>query len=172
MSFSPVPQFMFPSLESVPLDFLKKRGIALLMLDLDNTIAHYGAVKPSQAVERWLRDARQAGIELFIVSNCRKKGRVEAFAELLGLEFVKSAMKPWPGALRATMRRRGYARWRCALLGDQVFTDGLAANLAGITSIVTVPIAFTHPMLYVRYIVEIPFRRMCRNTCAATDERE
>jgi HAD superfamily phosphatase (TIGR01668 family) len=154
---------MFTSLPDIPIEFLKTRGIAFLMLDLDNTIAHYGAESPTEEVRRWLDKVRRAGIELFIISNCRRRGRVEAFAELLGLEFVRSAMKPSPKALLDTMRKKGYAKARCAMAGDQVYTDGLAANLAGVTSIVTVPIKFTNPLLYFRYMTEIPFRRMCRN---------
>jgi uncharacterized protein len=51
-------------------------------------------------------------------------------------------MKPLPFRCRAIMRTLGFDRRRTALVGDQLFSDVMAARLAGVASILVRPI---HP---------------------------
>ena len=51
----------------------------------------------------------------------------------------------------------------CALVGDQIYTDTIAANLAEVTSLLVYPIKFTNIFLRIRYWAEIPFRALCKN---------
>ena len=46
---------------------------------------------------------------------------------------------------------------QCALAGDQIFTDTLGANLAGITSILVTPIHNHNIWLKLRHVAELPF---------------
>ena len=52
---------------------------------------------------------------------------------------------------------------KTALAGDQIFTDTLGANLAGVSSILVEPIKFTNVFLRLRYYGEMPFRKMYKN---------
>jgi len=61
------------------------------------------------------------------------------------------------------MKIAGFSSDVSALAGDQVFTDTLAANLAGVVSISVRPRRFTNPLLKLRYFIELPFRAMCKN---------
>ena len=106
------------------------------------------------------------GIELFIVSNSRREGRVEAFAEVMGVSFVKAARKPSPAGLIRAMSTAGYSKKESALVGDQVYTDALAANRAGIVSMVVRPLSIRNPLIAIRYIFETPFRAAVRNGVA------
>ena len=166
MSFSPVPQFSFRNITDIAPGFLGKLGVKFLMLDLDNTIASYSKQTPTDHVKRWAASMVEGGVELFIVSNSRREGRVEAFAEAMGVSFIKAARKPSPAGLLRAMNTAGYSKKESALVGDQVYTDALAANRAGIVSMVVRPLSIKNPLIAIRYIFETPFRAAVRNIAA------
>lgn len=158
MSLSPIASYKFKQLTGVSPEFLRKAGIRLLMLDLDNTIAPYGQDLPSVEVLDWSRRVREAGVTLFIVSNSRKTHRVSAYSEAMGIDYVYKARKPSPRAVRGVLAQFDVAPRSAALAGDQTYTDVLSANLAGVQSILVRPIKFSNAFLAVRYIFELPFR--------------
>ncbi|MDR0861223.1 MAG: YqeG family HAD IIIA-type phosphatase [Oscillospiraceae bacterium] len=160
MSFSPIPDVYARALPDLTLEFLRRRGITLLMLDLDNTIAPYGATAPASEILAWADRLKDGGVTLFIVSNSRKTARVSSFAAQLGCGFVHHARKPSPKALRAVMR--DYDAANCAFVGDQTYTDVLGANRAGVLSIAVHPLKWTNPLLLARYWLELPFRAMTK----------
>lgn len=162
MKFSPVPNYSFREIIDVSPGFLKGQGIKFLMLDLDNTVAAYCEHIPSDSISKWVEEIKDCGVELFIVSNSVRKTRVDEFAETLGVEYIKGASKPSPKGILQAMDAAGYNAACSAYVGDQVFTDTLAANRAGITSIVVKPRRFTNPFLALRYASEAPFRAMGR----------
>ena len=158
MSFSPFPKYKFKSLLGMSADFLRSRGIELLMLDLDNTIAPYDLAQPSAEVCAWAKQLQAEGILLFIVSNSKKTHRVSAFADALEIDYIYHARKPSPKKVREVAARFGVSLGACALAGDQIFTDVMAANFAVAASILVRPIKFTNPLLALRYAAEQPFR--------------
>ncbi|MDR1217697.1 MAG: YqeG family HAD IIIA-type phosphatase [Oscillospiraceae bacterium] len=160
MSFSPVPAYSFEALTDIPADFLRSIGVTFLMLDLDNTIAPYSSDKPDDGVLRWADALRAGGISLFIVSNSRKRGRAERFAESLRVGYINAARKPSPAGVLAAIRNCGAAPGSSALVGDQIYTDTLAANRAGVTSILVKPIRLSNAFLAARYGLEAPFRAL------------
>jgi hypothetical protein len=161
--YSLVPKFSFRDVTDVSPDFLKKLGIKFLLLDLDNTIAAYDESTLANHIAQWAEEMKDNGIELFIVSNSLRKKRVEAFAESLVVGFVMRARKPSPKCLLTAIDTSGFSASETALIGDQVFTDTLAANRAGIISIIVRPRRFTNLFLALRYLLEVPLRAMCRN---------
>lgn len=161
MSFSLVPDYAFTRLTEVTPEFLKGEGIEFLMLDLDNTVSPYGTLEPTDEAYAWFENMKRGGIELFFVSN-NKGDRPEIFAGKLGIKFIKRAKKPSRRGIEQAMELMGYERDKSALAGDQVYTDILGANRSGIKSIVVQPIKFSNPFFVLRYILEIPFRMMCR----------
>jgi HAD superfamily phosphatase (TIGR01668 family) len=104
---------------------------------------------------------KNSGVRLFFVSNNRQRGRVERFAEALEIGYVKAAGKPSPRAALEIVRKMGVTPSQAALAGDQVYTDVLAANRAGVASIAVRPIRLKNPVLAIRYALEAPFRWMC-----------
>ena len=54
---------------------LARRGIRLLLADLDNTLAPYGEPEPTQAVRDWAAALGEQGITLFVLSNNRHPER-------------------------------------------------------------------------------------------------
>ena len=127
------------SLPLVDVDELVSRGVRLVLLDRDNTCVPRDAHVAPAEVAAWLDRAREAGLELCLVSNNFHSTQVAATARELGCEFVDHAMKPAPFALVRAMRARGRVPGETVMVGDQVFTDVAAGNLAGVRTILVRP---------------------------------
>jgi len=162
MRFSPIPDHSFDKLTDVTPEFLKQRGIDLLLLDLDNTIAPYGTYEVEPDILAWAENMKSASVDLMIVSNSRSD-RPERFAESLDINYIKLAKKPSRKGVIRAMKLKGRCESETALAGDQVYTDALAANRSGVTSIVVEPISLKNPLLAARYVLEIPFRALCKD---------
>jgi len=164
MNFSPVPKFSFHDITDISPIFLQTLGIKFLMVDLDNTIAAYSEHHTSSAVSEWALEVKNHGIELFIVSNSLRKDRVGVFKDELDVGGIMNAHKPSPIGVKQAMACAGFSPDSSALIGDQIFTDTLAANRAGVVSIIVRPKQLTNPLLALRYAAETPFRAMCKKS--------
>ena len=103
--------------------------------------------------------AQEAGITLFVVSNSRKSRRCPDFCEALGIPYVRHAGKPGTRGFRAALEQTGIPAEQAIMVGDQIFTDTLGANRAGITSVLVRPMAWgKNPGRRLRYAIETPFR--------------
>jgi len=144
---------------------LSRRGFRLLLADLDNTLAPYGQPLPDERLRRWRDELAAHGVTLFILSNNRHEQRPRLFAQALDVPYIGHAGKPKPASFRAAMERVGASREQTAMIGDQVFTDVLGGNLAGVATILVEPIRLAgNPGRYLRYAVEVPFRLLSKGT--------
>ncbi len=133
------PHFRFRRITDIDVDFLKKKNIDLLLLDVDNTLStHHGTVLVDGLTD-WLEKIQSAGIRLIILSNSKRR-RVEPFATGIGLDYVSMGLKPLPFGYLKAIRRLGGTRRNSAIIGDQLFTDSLGAHIVGIKSIILEPI--------------------------------
>ena len=157
MQFSLTPDHMFKSVTDITPALLMQDGISLLLLDLDNTLAPYKVMDLTEDVLSWTEELRACGITLYIVSNSKTQ-RPELFASRLGIGFCMKAHKPSTVSINRVISECGKDSNEAALVGDQIFTDVLGANRAGIMSILVYPIKFSNPFYRLRYFVELPFR--------------
>lgn len=133
------PSAMKPRVTDLTPEFFRAMGVEALLLDVDNTIATYTSHTPIEGAVEWAQKMVEEGFRVLIVSNNYKK-RVGPFAQRFGLDFISFALKPLPfGYLRAR-RRLGAGRRACAIVGDQIFTDVVGANLCGMRSVLLTPI--------------------------------
>lgn len=138
---------------------LAEKGITLLLADLDNTLVPYGVPVATDEVRAWNESLKAAGVTLFVLSNNRHADRPRIFCEDMGIPFIGHAGKPKPPSFYKAMERMGVNSEQTAIVGDQIFTDVLGGNCAGVTTILVKPIRLAgNPGRYVRYAVEIPFR--------------
>ena len=159
MSFSPIPRGVYPSVTDISPRALAERGIRLALADLDNTLVAYKVTQPPAEIIAWKEALEAEGTRLFLLSNSRKPGRAQRFAEKLGIPYQGRSGKPGrTGYLRA-MERMGVKPEETVMVGDQIFTDTLGANRAGVTPLLVQPIRLAgNPFRYVRYAIETPFR--------------
>ena len=159
MAFSLIADKVCDSIYNIDIPALKAAGISLLLADLDNTLVPYGVPLPTDEVCAWNRKLKEAGITLFVLSNNRRPNRPRIFSEGLGVPFIGHAGKPAKWGFIQAMEQMGVTAEQTALVGDQIFTDVLGGNRAGVTTILVKPIRLAgNPGRYVRYAVELPFR--------------
>ena len=132
------PEYVFKDVTHITPEFLAGKGIRALVLDIDNTLTADRSQELPEEVAGWLEAMRRAGVKLTIVSNGAEK-RVRPFAEKLGLAYLYRSAKPLPFALGVARRRMQVKRREMAMVGDQIFTDRLAAGLYGIPCLYTMP---------------------------------
>ena len=148
------------SVSSLTPDFLSDHGIKNLLLDVDCTLKRYSQTELEPFSAAWLEQMRQSGVGLCLVSN-GKPGRIGAFAEKHQLPFCALALKPFPFGLLRAVKEQKWDKRQTAMVGDQIYADIMAANLAGIVSILVDPI---HPeeepwFTRLKRPFEFPFRR-------------
>ena len=161
MAFSLIPRGVYPSFTHLDPAALAAKGIKLVLADLDNTLVPYKVPAPTQEVVDWKNALEAQGIQLFILSNSRKPGRAQRFAEALGVPFQGHSGKPKKAGYLRAMERMGAKPEETVMVGDQIFTDILGANNAGVIPLMVEPIRLAgNPGRYIRYAVEIPFRNL------------
>jgi HAD superfamily phosphatase (TIGR01668 family) len=133
------PTYVFNDITGITPKFLKRKHIKGIVLDIDNTLTTHNNPVPPQSSMDWLARVKKAGIMLIIVSN-NKPPRVEPFAQLLDLEYVANGRKPLTYGINEAVRRMGFEKCDIAAIGDQIFTDIMGANLAGIRSCFVYPL--------------------------------
>jgi len=127
------------TVDLIDVDDLKERGIRLVLIDRDNTLVPRDGGQIPPEVSAWLDDLREAGIEVCMVSNNFHTKAVEASAAKLGISCVHHAMKPSPIAVKVALAKHGVPREHAIMVGDQIFTDVLSGNLAGLGTILVRP---------------------------------
>ena len=157
--FSPIPQGVYPRITDLDPAALARQGVRLVLADLDNTLVPYKATEPPPELLAWKRALEGEGITLYLLSNSRKPGRAQQFAEKLGIPCQGHSGKPKKAGYLRAMARMGCAPEQTIMVGDQIFTDTLGANNAGIAPLLVQPIRLAgNPGRYLRYAVETPFR--------------
>lgn len=163
MPFSLTPDRVFDHYTQITPDYLKSRGVKLLLSDLDFTLAPKSVRRPDDALREWIAQLQQQGIQLMIVSNNRSGARVTEFCADLGIPYEGRAGKPSTRGLEAGMKRAGVKRQETAMLGDKLLTDMLAANRAGVLALMVEPLggAIT-PWQKVLHALQEPFKAISR----------
>ena len=156
MSVSLLPAIITDALTDITPNLLEARGIKLLMLDFDNTIVPYTTSTPEPLMEQWLMDMVQTDIQLCVVSNS-KKDRVKIFCANYGIPCITHAGKPFSKGIRECLTKFDIPASEAAIVGDQIFTDTLGGNLAGITPILVKAIDNHNFWLKARHVLELPF---------------
>nr|WP_073294425.1 YqeG family HAD IIIA-type phosphatase [Parolsenella massiliensis] len=127
------------AITDVDVDELAASGVRCVLFDRDNTVVPRDTGVAPESVMDWICRVREAGIALCMVSNNFHSQQVEASAAELGCAVVHHAMKPAPFAVRRALALVGVDASEAVLIGDQVFTDVMAGNLAGVRTILVEP---------------------------------
>ncbi len=137
-------QNLFPSEDcgsAYDIDFLSyyEKGYRGILFDVDNTLVEHGQPATARAVGLF-EYLKKMGFKTCIISNNREE-RVTPFADALGAQYVYKAGKPSARGYIEGMRRMDTPKEATLFVGDQIFTDVLGANRAGVHSILVKPIS-------------------------------
>ncbi|HEX7021242.1 MAG TPA: YqeG family HAD IIIA-type phosphatase [Trueperaceae bacterium] len=134
------PSLRVDELHQVDPALLVARGIRAVMVDLDDTLVATGSDRVATRHRKWLASLQEAGLEVLILSN-GNRDRVTQWSRTLGIDGLALVGKPFGFAFRRGLRQLGRRASETAMIGDQLFTDVLGANLTGIMSILVTPLS-------------------------------
>ncbi|MDO4400649.1 MAG: YqeG family HAD IIIA-type phosphatase [Coriobacteriia bacterium] len=118
---------------------LQDRGIATVLLDIDNTLRSRADGEVPADARRWLRACKEAGVGVCLLSN-NWHGNVFDLAEELDLPIVAKAMKPLPSGYIVALRNMHARARTTVVVGDQLFTDIVGAKALGIHTYMVAPL--------------------------------
>ena len=163
MSLSLTPRRLYGCYQDVTPEELERLGVTLLLSDLDFTLAPKKTRTPDDALRAWIARLHARGVTFMIVSNNRSGRRVRDFCADLGVPYQGRAGKPSTRGLRAAMARAGADAAHTAMLGDKLLTDMLAANRAGVLSLMVEPLGGAVTLWQkVLHALQAPFKAVCR----------
>ena len=168
-----IPFALADSIYDIDPSFFVKAGVKVLLLDLDNTLDHNHVSVPGPRTIEWLKGIRDHGLKVFILSNNSGK-RVGTYANALGVEYRCFMRKPFAGPLKRFLAKEGYSKDEVMLIGDQIQTDILAGNGAGVRCILTEPLQPDHepPWTWFNRLFDKPKRKKIKRLGLAPDWKE
>ena len=138
---------------------LRQLEIDAILLDVDNTLAPPTSKIPYDGVREWIDRIKACGIHIVICSNNYKK-RIKPFADSLELDCVAMSLKPFPFGFNRAKRKLKEKPKNVLVVGDQIYTDVLGANLAGMKSILLDPRSEEHGLsIKIRRRLEVGKRK-------------
>ncbi len=135
-----LPSEYVKSIYHININELKAKGIKGVITDLDNTLVEWDRPNATPDLIKWFENLKKNDIKVMIVSN-NNENRVRLFAEPLGIPFIHKARKPLVKAFKKAQVEMGTANNETVIIGDQLLTDVLGGNKAGIYTILVIPVA-------------------------------
>ena len=141
------PDWYFEDFQHIPEGFFKENGIRYLICDIDNTLIPYSDSLPTPPVRKFLSNLEKEGVKVAFASNNEER-RVMTFAKDAGHPAVFNALKPFGWGAKKAMKKIEAPAKECAMLGDQLLTDCLAARHVGMRMILVKPIKDKDSLLF------------------------
>lgn len=120
---------------------LSNRGIKLILIDVDNTLVQWRTEDFAQETLDWVARAKSHGMQICILSNTRNPARLERLSKVLDIPALRGKFKPSTAMYLEALKKFGVKENQAVMIGDQIFTDILGANRAGIEAIWLQPIS-------------------------------
>jgi HAD superfamily phosphatase (TIGR01668 family) len=133
------PDFIYDSVYDIDFGALKKNNIKGLIFDIDNTLVSYNQPEPTNDVVGLMNKLKSENFEICFISN-NDRQRVEQFnRNLKYLSFYKAG-KPSTKFFKEAAKKMEMERGNIAVIGDQLFTDVIAAKRMKMPSVLVTPV--------------------------------
>ncbi len=151
------PERIFGPARALDYAALYAEGLRGVIFDIDNTLVPQD-MPADEGIPAFFEQVKAAGFTVCIVSN-NEEPRVKQFADSAGVPYVFHAQKPSAKGFMEAMALLGTAKGETVCIGDQIFTDILGANRAGIRTILTEPVDLASDTFFIRLkrVFEKPF---------------
>ena len=120
-------------------DFFKEEDIKGVIIDIDNTVIDAKKNVIDGLIE-WKNELTENDIEVIILSNTVDRPKVATIANLLDVDYFIFGRKPNLGGFNKARKHLNLPAENMAVIGDQIFTDILGANKAGMLSVLVNPL--------------------------------
>ena len=134
------PNELYNKIEDINVEELKRKGIKAIILDVDNTLIDKSKVL-SKDKEKWVKDAKEKGMKVCILSNTLKKEKVETLSKQLAIPYYMFAKKPLSGGFKKCIKLFKVKPNEICVIGDQIFTDVMGGNFMKMYTIYVNPIS-------------------------------
>jgi len=135
-----IPDMYQKSIYHIDYDKLKEDGVKCLLFDLDNTCVPFKDVEPNKKLKELFETLKDMDFKVVIFSNASKK-RILPFKNGLNVDCSAKSRKPSTKKLLSVMSILGYGLSDTVIIGDQLYTDILCGNRAGIKTILVNPMS-------------------------------
>ncbi len=159
----PFPHEIYESVSDITPRELERLGIEGLLLDIDGTLARTDTPRPDDNVMSWLRLMEKSGIKLYILSNNKSPERTKSYAGLIGCRWSHRSRKPSKKGFLEAAQSLGLPPERCAIVGDQIYTDVLGGLRCGMKTLMVQTLDSYLWYFPLRRLVELPFRYRRKN---------
>lgn len=129
-----LPNYLLNSVFDITDDFIKDNNVKAIIFDVDNTLVGFKEALPPDSIIDFISELKRKGIKISVASN-NNESRVSLFCKSLNVDYISRACKPLPFALLSLCRKMHVKPKNTLLVGDQVYTDTLGANLCGMISV-------------------------------------
>lgn len=135
---------------------------ALLLSDLDFTLAPKSCPAPDEAVRAWIAlHAARGHRGDDPLEQPQPRSRRAVLQGSPGIRYIGWAKKPWPPGFRRARALTGVPAGETAMLGDKLLTDMLGANLNGCLALMVEPMGgAVTPWQKVLHALQCPFKAL------------
>lgn len=136
-----IPDYHVDSVFDLDYETLRKQGIKMLLIDIDNTLIPYDEFSANERIIHWIETLKTLGFFIVFVSNNHFR-RIQFFAKPLNLSFVSSAKKPLKKGFKKALRffEKPIDKDAVLVIGDQLITDVYGAKRTGLNVALVKPI--------------------------------
>lgn len=127
------PSYYVEDVFSIDYEKLMTMGYKALIFDIDNTLVPHGA-DSTNAVDELFAKFNDMGMKTLLLSN-NNQARIERFKKSFHTLYIEEAGKPHPQCYHMAVEMLEVKPNEVMVVGDQLFTDILGANRAGLESI-------------------------------------
>ena len=118
---------------SINYEELYEIGFRGLIFDIDNTLVPHGK-ESNETVDNLFVRLHKLGFKTLLLSN-NCESRIKQFNANINTLYIHNANKPSPNGFADALKALELNKQNTLVIGDQIFTDILGANRAGIKSI-------------------------------------
>lgn len=134
------PRLYVPSLAAITAELLDEHGVTGVILDADNTLVPRQKYHLDDERRAWLTDLQAAGKRFCVLSNSFHVGGIQRMVDEFGIPTISVARKPMRQGFRRALAALGTTPAETCIVGDQLLTDILGGNLAGMLTIMVPPL--------------------------------
>lgn len=154
-----IPTFFINKITDLSPEFIKSHGVTSLLMDIDDTLTYHKDPQIPQKVLEFINLMKINNIKIILISN-NSKDRASKFAKKLNLPYISRAFKPVPFGINLALKKLNISKNEAIIIGDQIFTDILGANLLDIKSILVDPFEKNQTaFLKLKRLFEKPIRK-------------
>lgn len=130
-----LPTYLKWSVYDIDFNSLYEQGKKVILFDLDNTLASYQDVFPTQKQLELNEKLRKIGFKIYIVSNNHENRTKLYTSKFVVDDYLTLARKPFKYRVNKFLKKINTNCGEVVMIGDQLLTDIVCANKIGVDNI-------------------------------------